>query len=129
MRIHLAVALAHTGRFQEALRHLEIIGSAPAAAVTSELRSSALQERVLIHNTLGSAAAERSDWMVAVHEFQSAVQLDPQFAAGHFNLGRALAATNRFVEARQSLRTALELVPPQSPQARDIAEVLATIPP
>lgn len=129
MRIHLAVALARTGRFQDALKHLEIIGSAPDAAATSELRAAALRERVLIHNTLGAAAAERSDWMVAVHEFQSAVQLDPQFAAGHFNLGRALAGANRFQEARQALRTALELVPPQSPQARDIAEVLATIPP
>lgn len=129
MRIHLAVALARSGRFHEALQHLEIIGSAPAADVTSELRAAALQERVLIHNTLGAAAAERFDWMVAVHEFQSAVQLDPQFAAGHFNLGRAFAGANRFPEARQALRTALELVPPQSPQARDIAEVLATIPP
>jgi Flp pilus assembly protein TadD len=47
----------------------------------------------------------------AIHQYQEAIRVRPDFARAHFNLGVALAGAGRLADAGQQFEAALRLKP------------------
>ena len=66
-------------------------------------------------NNLGVALERKGDWPLAVLMYQDALEIDPQLAAAHFNLGEIQAGSGSLDEAidhyRQALRSRPRLCP------------------
>ena len=77
------------------------------------------------HNNLGAVYGELGNFAQAVAQFRQATQIVPTDPQYHVNLASALAAQNRFDEARSEAQLALHLAPDNS-AAREILERLAS---
>ena len=77
------------------------------------------------HNNLGAVYGELGDFAQAIAQFRRAAQIVPNDPQYHVNLANALAAQNRFDEARSEAQLALHLAPDNS-AAREILERLAS---
>jgi Tfp pilus assembly protein PilF len=95
---NLGVALAETGRVEEALAHyrkaLELSSRYPDA-----------------HNNLGEALAGKGRLDEAIAHFEKALQIDPSHAGAHANLGAVLARAGRVDQAIPHLERAIEIKP------------------
>jgi tetratricopeptide (TPR) repeat protein len=77
------------------------------------------------HNNLGAVYGDLGDFAQAIAQFRRATQIVPTDPQYHVNLASALAAQNRFDEARSEAQLALHLAPDNS-AAREILERLAS---
>lgn len=59
----------------------------------------------------GLSALSSGDYGAAVNHFQHAIQLEPEWAEAHLNLGRAFLGGGDYLKALQPLRTAYSLSP------------------
>jgi len=82
-----------------------------------------LPETAAVHNILGVAKSRRGDLDAAIAEFREALRLDPDFAAAHWQLGRALAS-RAAPEAVSHLRRAVALAPENAAARGDLAAAL-----
>lgn len=128
IRFHYALALARGGQHQESATELAEVRKVTQTQSKLDLREAATRELVVVRNILGSHALAQRQWSQAEHEFRLVIDLDPKFAAGHFNLGRALSAQSAITAARKSFSQALSLLPPGSPEARDVEELISKLP-
>jgi protein O-mannosyl-transferase len=129
VRFQRALALAREQHYAMAIREMERVRREASEQNHSQLAEAATQELMIIHNSLGVEALDKNRWDVAEQEFEAAIALHPEFAAGHFNLGRARAGRGATAAARTAYETALSLLPPDSAEARDVAEMLSRLPP
>ena len=65
----------------------------------------------------------------AIEQFRRVIALQPDRIDAFFNLGSALAASDRFEEAIETYLRALSIAPDQSVIANSLAWLLATAPP
>lgn len=97
------------------------------------------------HLTRGENFLKNRDYQNAANEFRSAIELDRTFAPAHFGLARAYEAQERFAEAVEELRKAVEfdskhiearlklgnyfllMVPPQTNEAEKMVEQILAI--
>jgi len=63
------------------------------------------------HQLLAESLLERSDWAVAVKEFQSALAMKPNDSELYFGLGRAYLKAGRISDAAEQFQMALKLDP------------------
>ena len=63
------------------------------------------------HNNLGVVLAERGRIDKAIDQYQSALNVNPDYAEAHTNLGNALKSEGKLDEAIASYRRAVELEP------------------
>jgi Flp pilus assembly protein TadD len=107
----LGVALARTGRPQEAIQHyrklVELNPDFPDA-----------------HGNLGAALLSMGRVDDAIAEFERALGLSPDYAEAHLNLGTALAQKDRLDEAIVHLRKAVEYAPGDDNARRKLALAL-----
>lgn len=72
----------------------------------------------------GIAAYQKKDWQTALQEFQGVVKQNPDYAGGHFMLGRVLSNLGRDAEALKELREAVRLEPGNAGYAVAAAQAL-----
>jgi tetratricopeptide (TPR) repeat protein len=105
---NLAVALARTGRTDEAIAHGE-------AAVRLQ------PDWAETHSNLGVALTDARRWPEAIRELETATRLRPDLAGMHVNLGRALLLAGRETEALPQLEMAHRLDPGDGEARRALA--------
>jgi tetratricopeptide (TPR) repeat protein len=60
---------------------------------------------------VGNVLADQGHLAEAISNYQTAVELNPDFAAAHYNLGNALALQGKYAEAISHFQKALQLRP------------------
>ncbi len=60
------------------------------------------------YTELGIIATERGDYKKALDNFNKALEIDPSYAAAHYNMGNAMAAQGAFKEAIKAYKKAIE---------------------
>jgi tetratricopeptide (TPR) repeat protein len=73
--------------------------------------SLAIEPQPAIHNDLGFVLERMGLSHEAVEQYQKALELDPESASAHYNLGVSLARSGEYGRAERHIRTALELEP------------------
>lgn len=81
------------------------------------------------HLSFGGFYLSQGKWDQAENLFRQAVNLKPDFANAHFNLGVALRQQKKYREAYSELSTALIFVSPNSTDSARIQEELDLLPP
>lgn len=66
------------------------------------------RERAIIYLYTGNALAFQEEWEGALREYLESVQIDPQLAEAHYNIGVAFAAMGRLDRAIAAFKEALE---------------------
>lgn len=66
-------------------------------------------EAPMAHFSLGKALLERKDWAGAVRSLETAVRLDPSYAAALVSLGDAHSGAGQTAQAREVLTRARDL--------------------
>ncbi len=66
------------------------------------------RERAIIYLYNGNALAFQEDWEGALREYLESVQIDPQLAEAHYNIGVAFAALGRIDRAIAAFKESLE---------------------
>lgn len=127
IRFQYGLMLARVGRLKESVSALSEARALAVRHKNSTLQAAVTRELVVAHNSQGNSALEQQQWTEAESAFQAALELDPTFAAGYFNLGRALAAQGESFRAKQAFERTLALVPPDSPAVSDIKEQLSAL--
>jgi tetratricopeptide (TPR) repeat protein len=110
-RFRLGNALCDAGRPADAIPHYTLVAQARPRDPE-------------VHNNLGSAlfqGTERIDEAVAL--FRTAVQLRPDYAAAHCNLGVALVYQRKNLEARPHFEETLRLDPNNTEAAKHLARL------
>ena len=95
---NLGLALAESGRFDEATPHFQ---------KALELKP----DHADAHNNLGAALVRKERVDEAIAEYEKALETNPDLEAAHHNLGMALAGRGQFDEAIAHYRKALEIKP------------------
>lgn len=101
---------------------------AALAGNDAKLASAATSELAAVLQGVGLQFLEAGQTPQAIEKFRHACVLDESSAAAHFHLGRAYLAQGDSDASRRELARALELVPVDSPAARDIQAVLESVP-
>jgi tetratricopeptide (TPR) repeat protein len=144
---NLGMALARTGRWQEASRHFEEAlqikpnyaeghnnlgdtlirqGNVQEAIVQFELALRIDPDNAGAHNNLGNALLRAGKLQEAVGHYQQALRLKPNYADAHNNLGLALARAGHAPEAIEHYAQALWLQPDFADAYNNLARLLAT---
>ena len=77
------------------------------------------------HNSNGLSLAEETRFSEAEMEFREAINLNPNFAEAHLNLGNVLENFNRNSEAEKEYRKAIELSPDFAEARSNLGSLLA----
>ena len=85
----LGVAYAERGMADEAMRELRLV-----QALTEDKQTGAI-----VHNALGNIYADKGEYEFALAEFKKVIELDPDFAAAHFNLGAVYYNLKKYEES------------------------------
>lgn len=75
-------------------------------------------------NNLGSLLQARGDWAGASALYQQVLEIDPNFAIGHYNLGMVLKATGQLEAAVAHYQQAIELNPDYAEAHQNLGVVL-----
>ncbi len=109
-RLNLAITLADTGAYSEALQEYGLAKEREEAK-TLTLPTHAQARLANAHADLAKAYQELGLYPQAVHEYQKAIALAPHFADLHCNLARCYMEAGDEDQAEATLRRALELHP------------------
>jgi Tfp pilus assembly protein PilF len=115
-RLNLGYTLIVMGKYQE------------SRAVLNEIVSRkkyALMEKV--HLNLGLSFLQEKNCIKAVPYFQSALDIDPTYAAPYFNLGKCQASSGRLADAKGSFQRAVDFCPNCLDPQLELASVLARL--
>ena len=114
-RFNLGVVLHRSGRREEAI-------SAYRTAL-----SLGGEDDPDVHVELGNVLAESGAYPDALEHLRRAIELDPEYAHGHFSLGRALEASGATAEAAPYYRRATELMPDHADAHAGLGRVLTSL--
>jgi Tfp pilus assembly protein PilF len=81
----------------------------------------------LFHTSLGWFYRSQNRWPEAVNSFEEAMSEDPDYFGNHWGIAKAQNGLGKLVEARQSLKRALEAPGLRSPAKEEIEDLLAEI--
>lgn len=109
-RLNLAITLADTGAYSEALRQYGVAKEGEEAKALT-LPTHAQARLVNAHADLAKAYQELGLHPQAVHEYQKAIALAPHFADLHYKLARCYVEAGDGDRAEATLGHALELNP------------------
>lgn len=115
---------AQKGELESAARHFRSVLSSKQSRLNPELNHSARLELISILLSLGLKANEANRPQEALKIFNEVLTLEPDHAAGHFQLARVLIATHNHSEAIRHLNIVLTLVPDDSVAAKDTKDLL-----
>lgn len=101
LHYHLGIAHTRLSKVSQAKSHYK---AAIEQAILPQLKLGA-------YNNFGNLLLETGDLTGAIAAFQTVLQIDPNLALGHFNLGIALKQKGRLKEAIDCYRQAIELDP------------------
>lgn len=118
---YLALTAGRNNQFDAAIERLQ---SAFKITEDKKLRHAIQRELAVVYNAKGIESRAQEEFAAAVKLFENAVEFDPGFAAGHFNLAQTLMSQGNLKAARKHLNQATSLVPRNSPAAVDIAKEL-----
>jgi Flp pilus assembly protein TadD len=117
-------ALAQAGRLEEAdtaFLHCLSLDPTHEEALANRLQlAQAWRER-------GQNAVRVEDWAAAAQAFQQETRIAPRDGEAHYNLGFALAACRKAVEARKAYEHAIELRPAHAEAWNNLAHVLLAL--
>ena len=104
----------------------DALGS-PAGALAAYRASLALDspDEARVHNNIGGVLSAQGKYEASVSAYGEAVEADPDFADGWYNLGNLLLAMSRLGEAEVHLRRALRIVPKHERAASKLQHVRA----
>lgn len=128
--VHHQLGLAHRelGDLEAARRHLAANRHGPVRFADPLIDD--LNRRVVAaqyHFKAGNEAMRRGDLERAVAEYREAVEGDPEYALGRYNLGLALVRSGRPEEAVEAFEAALELDPEYRDAHFNLAMALADL--
>ena len=76
------------------------------------------------HSGLGMALADQGKVTEAIHQYEEAIQLQPDFPVAHYNLGIALAGQGKLDEAIQHYQRAAQIQPDYAEALNNLGNVL-----
>lgn len=97
----LGLAYSQKGLSEKALAKLRLV---KALSKDNKLKA-------LVHNAIGNIYVNEQKYEEALNEFSSAVEEDPQFYSGYFNMGAVLYNMHRFKEAGNAFEQAKGITP------------------
>ena len=115
-RLNLGYTLIVLGQFKESRETLNRI---------IERKKYTLMEKVYLN--LGLSFLQEKNCKKAVPHFQSALDIDPTYAAPYFNLGKCQASAGDLAGARSSFRRAVDFCPNCLDPQLELATVLARL--
>jgi tetratricopeptide (TPR) repeat protein len=80
-----------------------------------------------VHVAVGNVLAESGAYADAIGHLRRALELDPEYAHGHFSIGRALEAAGAVAEAEGHHRRAIELLPGHARSHAGLGRVLRSL--
>ncbi len=117
LHYHLGIAYTRLERTQEAIAHYH---SAIQLSIYPMLKLGA-------YNNLGNLKLAARDLTGAKTAYEMALQIDPNFAAGHYNLGMALKAQGYFQDAIAAYQQAIALNPNYAEAYQNLGVVLLKV--
>ena len=120
-------ALAYEARAREALERGDWESTIAAARAGLRLASGTPAVEASLRHRLGTALAQTGHPDEAFQEFERAVQVQPDFARGHYSLGIMLSAAGRPADAIARLSTAIKLNPGYVEARVALGEILLAI--
>ena len=114
LHYHLGIAYNRRKQAQKAQFHYE---SAIASSVYPMLKLGA-------YNNLGALKRASGDLIAAKNAFQTAIEIDPNFATGYYNLGLTLKAMSNFTAAIAAYNKAIALNPIYAEAYQNLGVVL-----
>ena len=77
-----------------------------------------------IWNLMGASAGQLGQYAIAVSAFKKVIELQPDFAAAHNNLGTALKNQNEYVAAESAYNKAIEINPSYAEAYNNLGQTL-----
>ena len=114
LHYHLGIAYNRRKQAQKAQFHYE---RAIASSVYPMLKLGA-------YNNLGALKRATGDLIAAKNAFQTAIEIDPNFATGYYNLGLTLKAMGNFTEAIAAYNKAIAINPIYAEAYQNLGVVL-----
>ena len=78
-----------------------------------------------VHNNIGGVLSAQGQFEPALEAYSEAVEADPEFADGWYNLGNLLLGLSRGEEAERHLRRALRFAPAHAKVPRKLEQLYA----
>ncbi|MEA5503229.1 glycosyltransferase [Halotia wernerae UHCC 0503] len=101
LHYHLGIAYSHLQNTQQAVAHYQAAIKLPIYPML----------KLGAYNNLGNLLKATKDFNGAKTAYETALKIDPSFAAGHYNLGMMLKALGLFTDAIASYQKAIKLNP------------------
>ncbi|MBH8555213.1 tetratricopeptide repeat protein [Nostocaceae cyanobacterium CENA357] len=101
LHYHLGIAYSHLQNTQQAINHYQAAIKLPIYPML----------KLGAYNNLGNLLKASGDFNGAKKAYETALKIDPSFAAGHYNLGMMSKALGLFTEAIASYQKAIKLNP------------------
>lgn len=117
LHYHLGIAYGKMKCVAQAMHHYEAAIQQP---ILPALKLGA-------YNNLGSLRQASGDVKGAMQSFEAALEIDPNFATGHFNLGMALKQAGQFSAAIAHYQKALQLQPDYAEAYQNLGVVLLKV--
>ena len=114
LHYHLGIGYAHLQKPKQAIAHYQV---ATQLAIYPKLKLGA-------YNNLGNLRQADGDLTGAKTAYEMALQIDPNFAKGHYNLGMTLKALGCFKDAIAAYHQAIELNPTYAEAYQNLGVVL-----
>lgn len=115
-RLNLGYTLIVLGQYSDSRATLEKI---------LERKKYPLMEKVYLN--IGLSYMQEKNCALALGHFQSALEIDPTYAAPYFNIGRCQTTQGRLTEAKGSFRRAVDFCPNCLDPQLELATVLAKL--
>jgi len=117
LHYHLGIAYSRLQNWQQAIAHYQ-------AAIELDIYP---MLKLGAYNNLGNLRRTTGDLWEAKTAYETALQIDSNFAAGHYNLGITLKAMRRFQDAIASYLQAIQLNPNYAEAYQNLGVVLLKI--
>ncbi len=117
LHYHLGIAYTQTGNIDQALHHYHAASQLPVYPML----------KIGAYNNLGSLLKASGDLQTALIAYTTTLEIDPNFAVGHYNRGMTLKALGLFNDAIASYQRALDLNPNYAEAYQNLGVVLLKI--
>jgi Tfp pilus assembly protein PilF/ferredoxin len=127
-RLLLAQAWLLDGRSELARQQLEsVIASASRRRSGTELNARDRRVLASAHCQLADVETRSGDRAESLHQFDAAIEIDPQNADAHLGRGAMLAAAGQLEDAATSFRSSVDLNPDSAAAHNNLATVLVRL--